>query len=655
MNKPWGIGEWAAEAEREEEEERARVAAAAAAAAAGPPMEAFPTLGEANAVKPKKKKQQTYTLAELTIGKPVAPGSRSRTMSDSRGLTSEEMLMLPTGPRDRSGEEDRRGGLGGAFKDFRDFNRPDREQGRGLGYEREREGPGFLRDRERDEPSRADDSSDWSSTKRHGYDGERRSRAGDREPLPPSRADEVDNWGLVKKSLPLAMPDARSGGRRESIESLSRADDTDNWISAKKPLPPPFPRSGPQDVANLHSRADEADRWASSKSRQASRVQDTVDDRWTRRSDSQVYGELQRKPLVLAPRSTHLDPSELGPSADVTVISSLSTSKSKPSPFGSARPREEVLAERTPDLPRSQDEYGFREQDSRPSSSHSSRHEISERTQGSFVQARPKPNLFGNLKPREVLLQERGKDWRKMDFEYEHRGVQRPDTEEEAMLKEEIKKLMELCKEKEAGDEKVNGLLPDQDVERQNVQEELHVKEKELECLTRDLDDKVRFSQKIIDRPWSRSGRSDSGRVYDFTDRPGSWSGSRPGSRPGSRSGRSDISRTYEPSENPRPPSGHGGRNMELGDRWSRSSQFDRQQESLERVSSWAASSEIGRSFDSLQRPRRRPGPIPTEVGGAPEYVQEDTRADIWTRTNSSQLNWREQERFGNRAGMRKF
>ncbi|MCO5593366.1 hypothetical protein L7F22_047378 [Adiantum nelumboides] len=442
MSKPWGIGAWAAEAEREEAEERERAAAAAAAAAAAPPMEAFPTLGEALAVKPKKKKQ-TFSLAELTIGTSVAPGSKSRYMSDSRGLTTEEMMMLPTGPRDRSGEEEHRGGLGGAFRDYRDYNRTDREQGRGgyggsAGFERDREGSGFLRDRERDEPSRADDSSDWSSSKKpvysSGYDGERRgSRLGDREPLPPSRADEAGNWGLVKKSLPLTSGDARSGGsvRQDTLEQYSRADEADNWASTKKPLPP---RPVSHDVANLQSRADEADRWTSSKkitpmeTKQTPHVQDMGEDRWGRRADMQGIRESQRRPLVIAPRGRQSSPPHQGGSAaDSAVTSDAPGQKNKPNPFGSARPREDVLAGR-PELPRPNDELVLREQDSRPSSSHSSRHDISENTLEPIVQARPKVNPFGNAKPREVLLQERGKDWRKMDFEYEHRGVDRYST-----------------------------------------------------------------------------------------------------------------------------------------------------------------------------------------------------------------------------------
>jgi hypothetical protein len=39
--------------------------------------------------------------------------------------------------------------------------------------------------------------------------------------------------------------------------------------------------------------------------------------------------------------------------------------------------------------------------------------------------ARPKVNPFGDAKPREVILQEKGKDWRKIDLELEHRRIDR--------------------------------------------------------------------------------------------------------------------------------------------------------------------------------------------------------------------------------------
>lgn len=40
----------------------------------------------------------------------------------------------------------------------------------------------------------------------------------------------------------------------------------------------------------------------------------------------------------------------------------------------------------------------------------------------------PKVNPFGNAKPREVILQEKGRDWRKIDLDKEHRRIDRLET-----------------------------------------------------------------------------------------------------------------------------------------------------------------------------------------------------------------------------------
>lgn len=42
-----------------------------------------------------------------------------------------------------------------------------------------------------------------------------------------------------------------------------------------------------------------------------------------------------------------------------------------------------------------------------------------------MVKSRPKVNPFGDAKPREAVLGERGMDWRKIDLELEHRSVDR--------------------------------------------------------------------------------------------------------------------------------------------------------------------------------------------------------------------------------------
>jgi hypothetical protein len=113
----------------------------------------------------------------------------------------------------------------------------------------------------------------------------------------------------------------------------------------------------------------------------------------------------------------------------------------RPNPFGTARPREDVLAEKGLDWKKREMEIEAKKtmslQSSRPTSAHSSRPSSgqSSRSEGPGLQQqgfenvavkpRPKVNPFGEAKPRELLLQERGQDWRKIDRELEHRGVDR--------------------------------------------------------------------------------------------------------------------------------------------------------------------------------------------------------------------------------------
>ncbi|GJN02578.1 hypothetical protein PR202_ga19942 [Eleusine coracana subsp. coracana] len=105
MAKPWGgVGAWALDAERAEEEERDQVASF-------PPPElpaaSFPSLREAATTaagggKKKKNKGTTLSLSEFTTyGAP----QRRAAPAEPKGLTPQEMMMLPTGPRERSEEE----------------------------------------------------------------------------------------------------------------------------------------------------------------------------------------------------------------------------------------------------------------------------------------------------------------------------------------------------------------------------------------------------------------------------------------------------------------------------------------------------------------------------------------------------------------------
>lgn len=493
MQKPWGgggggIGAWAAEAEREEEEQRA---ASAAAAASAVDSQSFPSLKEAANAKPKKKKM---SLAEFYS----ASGARE---TERTGLTPDEMLMIPTGPRQRSQEEMQYGRLGGGFSSYNSgaaSSRTMRDRGDGDGSwgggggRRSNYGEGFD-DERRGQPRRVSD-----------FDQ-------------PSRADEVDNWAKAKTSLPSFDQRRQNryggpggdggggGGGGGDFGAISRADEADNWTNLKKPLPTRSSTFG----SSFSSSRPEADRWT--------------------RGDVPAGGGRgggggERPRLVLDPPKRSSGGNEPPPVADTN----------KSNPFGAARPREEVLAEKGLDWKKVDLEIDAKKvsrptsaQSSRPSSAQSGRSEgLGMLGMENVAKPRPKANPFGDAKPREVLLEERGQDWRKIDLELEHRRVERPETDEERLLKEEIANLK---KELDKGSEgSTNSDQP-------NFRDIIHQKERDLEKLICDLDDKVRFTSKPAERPGS-----DAGRAASFSE------------NSHSRSGSIDESRSVEPIDRPR-------------------------------------------------------------------------------------------------------
>ncbi|PHU02959.1 hypothetical protein BC332_28210 [Capsicum chinense] len=507
---PWGnIGAWAAEAERAEAEEKEQAAAEAAAAAAaarpggaGNNTQSFPSLKEA--VNTKQKKKTKMSLQEFTMQSSYAHTGGSGSGSTSR-LTPEEMLRLPTGPKERSAEEMQYGRLGGGFSNY-----GSRSMGPPPGRGRDREGDG---------------DGSWGGNRRSygGFDDDRRgppSRGSEFDQ--PSRADEADNWTSMKKSLPMQSMDSRSnryGSLGTGGGGISRADGDDNWGSSKMtnaaPPPPPqgsrswFPDSRPEP------------------------------ERWFR----EVNHERQR--LVLDPPKLEMG----NENVNETVVK-----VNKPNPFGAARPREEVLAEKGLDWKKLDKEIEVKKaigsrptssQSSRPGSSHSARSEGTAlqggMVEGVGVKPKPKVNPFGDAKPREVLLEEKGLDWRKIDLDLEHRRVDRPDTEEEKNLKEEIEHLRKeatQCSEED----------------KTNLQNVINQKERDLELLIRDLDDKIRFNQKPLQRPGSGSGRG-AGHPDRSLSQPASYEDRRAGDqmdRPRSRSGGDAWARPSDQMERPR-------------------------------------------------------------------------------------------------------
>ncbi|KAF6157498.1 hypothetical protein GIB67_004436 [Kingdonia uniflora] len=444
--KAWGKGSWAADVEAEELEIKAEASAAS--------LQSYPSLKEAASAKPKKKKKQAMTLSELNTGVYVGPGGGGNT--SFKGFTSDEMLRLPTGPKERSAEELEHGRLGGGFRNY------------GGGRDRGGDGGGGGR------------------RQYGGFDDDRRAPSSRVSELDqPSRADEVDNWATMKKALPL-MDSGRRGDRYSSLGSggggesgFSRADDVDNWTVGKKSVVPVRGSSFGSGFKERDSTLD-YDRWSRGATREG--------------------GDRERPRLVFDK-----------PRGEVVALTETVKS-SRPSPFGAARPREEVLTEKGVDWRKMESETGSNS--SRPSSSHSSRPQ-SPATQVLEVapRARPKVNPFGDAKPREVLLQEQGRDWRKIDLQLEHRGVDRPDTEEEKMLKEEIDNLKKKV-EKESALNANGQHLEDSIGKNTSLQELIIIKERDLELLICELDNKVRFVQRGTDRPGSGAGR-----VVDFPER----------------------------------------------------------------------------------------------------------------------------------------
>ncbi|KAL6567864.1 hypothetical protein OROGR_001532 [Orobanche gracilis] len=477
---PWGnIGAWAADAERAEAEERE---AAEKAAAAQPPP-SFPSLKESvvTATKQKKKKKTTMSLQEFTI-------QQSSTYSGSAtscGLTHEEMFRLPTGPKERSSDDMQQGRLGGGFSNY--GTRPG-SIGSNLGRGREYEGRGSF-----------------------GFqDEERRGSPRVSELEQPSRADEVDNWASTKKQM---VPEynssqARPGGKYSSLGgriglgAASRADEVDNWASVKKAISQPQPQSRSSGFSSKISRP-EPERWTHNEQR-----------------------------------------------GEVAVVVKVN----KANPFGEARPREDVLAEKGLDWKKldldiegkklqhsvSGGSRPLSSQSSRPDSPLSSKSELA--MSENATKPKPKVNPFGNAKPREVLLEEKGLDWKKIDLDLEHRRVERdgvftallswPKTEEEMNLKQEIERLnMEF--HQQSGDNQTS------------IHDLILQKQQELGTLVCQLDDKVRYSQKTFgrqgsgagfyERPPSRPGVYEESRGGGYLERPRSRPGTGSMERPPSR------------------------------------------------------------------------------------------------------------------------
>ncbi|XP_022970868.1 eukaryotic translation initiation factor 4B3-like [Cucurbita maxima] len=331
---PWGKpGAWALDAEEHEAEllkdqqEQSR--------SQSEPSADFPSLAAAAATKPKKKKGQSIPLSEFhTYGGPK-PSAQS---SEPKGLTTEDLMMLPTGPRQRTEEELDRDRLGGGFKSW---------------------GQNSLYDR----GNRYSNGEDSSNSRRGSrvFDESRRSGDGsDREfgrDSLPSRADEIDDWGAGKKPMMgngFERRDRGGGGGFFDSQS-SKADELDSWVSNKSFSPSDGRRSGGRGGGFERERrvgfpsnggGADSDNWDRKSEGSRGKIGENGggadSDSWGKRSEAVRGGISERPRLNLQPRSLPLNNGN-------QEASGAAVKPKASNPFGNARPREQVLADKGQD------------------------------------------------------------------------------------------------------------------------------------------------------------------------------------------------------------------------------------------------------------------------------------------------------------------
>ncbi|RCV06230.1 hypothetical protein SETIT_1G146800v2 [Setaria italica] len=335
------------------------------------PAADFPDLATAATTKvPKKKKAQSMPLSDFNSGKFVTRASRG----PGPEVTT---FDLPTGPRERTEEElantrgfgaGRWGGAGGGPR----------------GSDEPRRGGS---DREDFGPSRADEADDWGAGKKP---LERRAMGGFGWDSSASRADDVNDWVSTKRTAPAPFPERRErGGGGFGGDSISRADDSASWVSNKSySAPPPLPadgrRGGPVWGFNRDGGPD-ADSWGRRREEMSNGGDSSV---------GRPRLNLQKRTLPLANGTDGEKPEDNNKEDDKEEQRPRSRSSN---PFGTARPREEVLAAKGEDWRKEEPIV--------------EKLEIQPRTRSS--------NPFGAARPREEVLAEKGEDWRKIDEKLE--------------------------------------------------------------------------------------------------------------------------------------------------------------------------------------------------------------------------------------------
>lgn len=290
----------------------------------------FPSLAAAASTKTKKKKPQTLSLQEFSTYS-AAKQSQSAAAAATKGLTPEEVLMLPTGPRERSAEELDNSRLGGGFRSY-GYDR----QGRGSSDDSRRQG-GFRRDTDREiAPSRADETDDWGATKKtlagNGFERRERGERGGFFSDSQSKADESDNWAANKAFVPSS---GRRFDSRGSFGSNGSDSDSDRWTKRKEEEGGRKFGSGGGAFDSLRERRGGYES-----------TNGGVDsENWGRKREETGGAGGGRPKLNLQPRTLPLSEGQNGNEPVPVPVAKPKGAN----PFGAARPREEVLKEKGQD------------------------------------------------------------------------------------------------------------------------------------------------------------------------------------------------------------------------------------------------------------------------------------------------------------------
>ncbi|KAH0694983.1 hypothetical protein KY285_022080 [Solanum tuberosum] len=164
----------------------------------------FPSLAVASTTKTKKKKPQTLFLQGFNTYS-VAKQSQTAATVATKGLTPEEVLMLPTSPRERTVEELGQSRLGGGFRSYG----YDRQGGRGLSDDSHRQG-GLRRDTDREiAPSRADETDDWGVAKK---------TSAANKAFVPSSGQRFDRTGSFESKVVIPIRIGEPKGRKRKVD-----------------------------------------------------------------------------------------------------------------------------------------------------------------------------------------------------------------------------------------------------------------------------------------------------------------------------------------------------------------------------------------------------------------------------------------------------